>query len=148
MLHLCYCYGLWIDVLLSSVKEIKNLINKGMSNLLVRKTHLPKFWLVQVWEIRLQVSFWGAPTHAHIAEFYNFLLQLKIQVWKQKRVAFLLIYFWTELWRFKVKEFMLIVEQKAKLQRSWQAIFLSATKIGKNTTSILDYYFSWKITLN
>ena len=86
MLHLCYCYGLWIDVLLSSVKEIKNLINKGMSNLLLRKTHLPKFWLVQVWEIRLQVSFWGAPTHAHIAEFYNFLLQLKIQVWKQKRV--------------------------------------------------------------
>ena len=86
MLHLCYCYGLSIDVLLSSVKEIKNLINKRVSNLLLRKTHLPKFWLVQVWEIRLQVSFWGAPTHAHIAEFYNFLLQLKIQVWKQKRV--------------------------------------------------------------
>ena len=68
-------------------KRNKKFINKGMSDLLLRKTHLLKFWAFQVWEICLQVSFWGAPTHAHIAEFYNFLLQLKIQVWKKKRVS-------------------------------------------------------------
>ena len=34
---------------------------------------------IEVYEVCLQVSFWGAPTHADIIEFSNFLLQLKIQ---------------------------------------------------------------------
>ena len=40
------------------------------------KWHTQKF---DVLKVRLQVSFWGAPTHGDITEFSNFLLQLKNQ---------------------------------------------------------------------
>ena len=34
---------------------------------------------LKIKQVRFQVSFWGAPTHADIIEFSNFLLQLKNQ---------------------------------------------------------------------
>ena len=36
-----------------------------------------------------QVSFWGAPIHTDITEFYNFLLQLKNQWSRSNAVDFL-----------------------------------------------------------
>ena len=56
-----------------------------------------------------QVSLWGAPTHADIIEFSNFLLQHKNQRSKNKIVCGFSIIF------IKVKESMHFVEQKYKL---------------------------------
>ena len=63
-------------------------------------------------KLRLHGSFLGAPTHADIIEFWTFCWNLKIRGLRGKLfVDFLLFLFWKELQCFKVKEFMLLVEQ-------------------------------------
>ena len=47
-------------------------------------------------KVRLQVSFWGAPTHADIMEFLNFLLKLKNQRSGSKTVCGFSIIFYFE----------------------------------------------------
>ena len=64
-------------------KGIDRLTSKGMLNIYLKVT-TEKNWRSQYFDflnlkICLQVSFWGALTHADIAEFQNFLLQLKNQ---------------------------------------------------------------------
>ena len=54
-------------------KEINRLLSKGMSNIYLKVTTEKK------WRISYFLSFWGAPTHADIIEFWNFILQLKNQ---------------------------------------------------------------------
>ena len=75
------------DVLLSSVKEIYRLINKGISiiylKLLLRKTDVVKTSIFQVEEIVLQISFWGHPTNADIIEFKTSCCNFK-NTWEQK----------------------------------------------------------------
>ena len=46
--------------------------------LLLRKVDIYKLCFLSL-KIRLQVDFWGAPTHANIIEFSNLLLQLRKQ---------------------------------------------------------------------
>ena len=59
----------------------------------------------------MPLSFWEAPTHASIINFSNFLLQLKNQTSGSKTVfGFSVIFILKK--GFKVKEFMLFVEQK------------------------------------
>ena len=45
--------------------------------ILLRKSVVLKTFSLKVEKVHLQVTFWGALTHADIIEFYNFLLQLK-----------------------------------------------------------------------
>ena len=57
-------------------KEINRSLIKEMSNIYLKVT-IEKKWRAQNFDflglkIRLQVSFWGAPTHADIIEFSNF----------------------------------------------------------------------------
>ena len=59
-----------------SFKEMNRLLNKGMSNIYLEVT-IEKKWRTLILKVPLRVSFWGAPTHADIIEFSNFLLQLK-----------------------------------------------------------------------
>ena len=104
-----------------SIQKINRLLSKGITNIYLKIT-IEKNWRTQNFDFRslsscLKVSFWGAPTHADIINFSNFLLQLKNQrgLGAKLCMAFLLFLFWKELWRFKVKESMLSVEQKYKL---------------------------------
>ena len=81
-----------------------------MSDIYLKVT-IEKNWRSQNFDIlglniSHQVSFWGAPTHADIIEFSNFLLQLKNKRLGAKLcVAFLLFSFWKELWGFEVNPF-------------------------------------------
>ena len=102
----------------SSIKERNRLISKGVSNIYLKVIIEKKWGILQFSKFKkcLQVTFWGAATHADIIEFSNFLFQLKNQCLGAKLcVAFQLFWFWKELWRFKVKVSMLFVEQKYKL---------------------------------
>ena len=61
-----------------------------MSNiykLLLRKIDALKISIFQIQKICQQVSYWGAPAHADIIEFLNFLLQLKNQRCGSKTVC-------------------------------------------------------------
>ena len=65
----------------SSIKEINRLISKGMSNIYLKVT-IEKNWRSRNFDFvsSKNVSpgqFLGAPTHADITEFSNFLLPLK-----------------------------------------------------------------------
>ena len=79
--------------------EINSLLTKGMSNIYLKATN---------WRSQLRFS-----------KFKNFKISccnLKIRrVGAKLCVAFLLFWFWKELWRFKVKESTHFVEQKYKL---------------------------------
>ena len=62
---------------------MNSLLSKEMSNIYLKVT-IEKNWRSQTFDFLSlknshQVSFWGAPTHADIIEFENFLLQLKNQ---------------------------------------------------------------------
>ena len=98
--------------------EINRLLIKGMSNIYL-KVNIEKKWPTQNFNFLSlkslsQCQFWG--TCADITKFSNFLVQLKNQRPGRKTVCdFLLCLFWKELWRFKVKESVLFVEQKYKL---------------------------------
>ena len=60
-------------MIVSSIKEIYRLISKGMSDIYLKVT-IEKNWRPQNFDmvslkIRLQVSFWGPPTHGDIIQF-------------------------------------------------------------------------------
>ena len=62
-----------------------------MSNIYLKVT-IEKNWRSQTSNFEVsktyhQVSFWGAPTHADIIEFFNFLLQFKNQRSASKTVS-------------------------------------------------------------
>ena len=54
-----------MDVFLSSIKDINRSVNKRMPNIHLKITIEKKFSV----PIYLQVSFWGAPTHADMIQF-------------------------------------------------------------------------------
>ena len=63
----------------NSIKEINRLLSKGMSNIYLKVT-IEKNWGFRNFDFLSlksfnQVSFWGAPTHADINEFLNFLFK-------------------------------------------------------------------------
>ena len=61
-------------------KEINRLLSTiELLKLLLKKSDVLKTLILKVKKVRLQVNFWGAPTHAGVTEFSNFLLQLKNQ---------------------------------------------------------------------
>ena len=83
-----------INTLLSKVinslrKKINRLLSKRVSNIYLKVTK--KNWCSQNFDfISLkkcsEISFWGAPTHADMIEFQNYLLQLKNQKLRSKTV--------------------------------------------------------------
>ena len=72
-------------------KEINRLLPKGMSNIYVKVTIKKNWRSINFDFLSLknchQISFWGAPTHADIIEFQNFLLQFKNQRSESKNVC-------------------------------------------------------------
>ena len=58
-------------------KKINRLLSKGMSNIYL-KVSIKNFDFTGLKNLS-QGQFWGAPTHAVITEFQNFLLKLKNQ---------------------------------------------------------------------
>ena len=72
-------------------KETNMLLNKGMSNIYVKvtieKKCLLKTLILKVYKVRLQVSFWRAPSQEDIIEFLSLLLQLKNQRSRSKTVC-------------------------------------------------------------
>ena len=101
-------------------KEINRLVSKEMLNIYLKLT-TKKTWRTQNFEFLLSKSlstshFWGAPTHADIIEFSNFLLQLNNQRSGSKNLCgFPIIFILEGIMTLKIKEPMLFVQQKFKL---------------------------------
>ena len=72
-------------------KGVSKLFSKGMSDIYLKVTTeiFSKLLFCEFKNLPTGL-FWGAPTHADIIEFYNFLLQLKIQTSGSKTVCCLL----------------------------------------------------------
>ena len=97
---------------------------------------------VTIEKVRLQFSFWGAPTHADIIEFSNSLLQLKNQRSRRKTV-WLFYYFYFEknydVLKSKSPCFLLnknINFKKTKLNWKWK---IPHTVLERWTMSISSY---------
>ena len=103
------------------LKEIDRLISKGMSNIYFKVAIEIKAMYSILQFSKLKSSspgqfFGGAPSHADIIKFSNFLLQLINQRSGSKIVCgFSIILRLKGIMMFKVKEYMLFVEQKYKL---------------------------------
>ena len=96
--------------------EINRLLSKGIINIYSKNTVVKKWEIQNLHFLSKSLSpgqFWGAPTHADITEFQTFFCNLKIRGLGAKLcVASLLLLFWKELRRFKVRESMVFVYQK------------------------------------
>ena len=105
------------------LKERSWLLSKGMSSIYL-KVSIEKKWHtgnVDVWSLKNSSpgQFWRALSHADVIEFSNFLLHLKNQRSGGKLcVALLLLLFWKEFWRFKVKESMLLFEKNVNCNKN------------------------------
>ena len=77
----------------SSIKQINQLISKGMSNIYLRVTNEKKWCTQKFYFLSSKSSSLGQyPTHTDTAEFANFLLQIEKQSSGSKLcMAFLLI---------------------------------------------------------
>ena len=72
---------------------MNSLLSKGMSKIHVKVT-IEKIRGTQ--KVLLQVSCWGAPAHADIIEFSNFMLQSKNQRSASKKVWLLSCFFFSK----------------------------------------------------
>ena len=103
-------------MLFSSIKEINSLLSKGMSSiyLKVAKLTFSKLWYSKFKKFISRPVFWELQLTK-----YHWVLKVvatkKSETWEQNCVAFLVFLFLKELWRFKVKQSILFVEQKYKL---------------------------------
>ena len=98
-IYICVLLIYFLCMFFSSVKEIKRLISKGISSIYSKIT-IEKNWLQSF----LQVRFWVAPTQAVSLNFDTSSCNLKTRDLGAKVcVAFLLILFWNELWKFELK---------------------------------------------
>ena len=100
-------------------KKINSLSSKGISNIYLKVT-IEKNWASQNFNFKsLKSSPPGQCLGSSNSRRYNWILKIVVATWKSEvceqnyeLMAFLLFLFSKELWRFKVKQSMLFVEQK------------------------------------
>ena len=105
------------------LKEINRFLSQRMSNIYLKGTiekkwRSLKFGFCKFKKFVSESIFGELQLTQTSLNFENFLLELKNQRSGSKTVSLMLFFFWKELWRFTVKEFMLFIEQKYKLNKN------------------------------
>ena len=115
-----------------------------MSDIYLKVT-IEKNWRSQNFDIlglniSHQVSFWGAPTHADIIEFSNFLLQLKNERSGNKTVwRFYYFIFERNVWRFEVKSLCILLNKNINFNKNeTESNIENLTDIFRETNLVLQ----------